>query len=139
MPVETVWTAQGVEWRLTGVLSFGELQELNLKFMSDPRSDRARYQLMDARAMERLDAEAADVKLVGAFDNAQSRSTPHLRIAIIVPADGRFDDHVEAYKSMMGGSTWVVRSFTDEAAARDWVAERDEGAGRRAGSEGAGA
>jgi hypothetical protein len=91
--------------------------------MSDPRSDRARYQLMDVREMEALEAREEDIKVIGAFDNAQSRSTPHMRIAIIVPADHRFDEHVEAYKSMLGTSTWMVQSFTDEAAARAWIAE----------------
>ncbi|MGD2132629.1 MAG: hypothetical protein PVI23_07540 [Maricaulaceae bacterium] len=122
MLAENVWTAHGAEWRLTGVVTREEIDELNRAFTNDPRSDHARYQLLDLRDVPRIDMTMGDAQMVGAYDAAQSLSTPAIRVAILTP-DDRFDDLIAGYAEMLEGGSWTVRAFTDEAEARAWISQ----------------
>ncbi len=120
MPIETTWTAFGVEWRHWGVIAIEEINRVNTDFASDPRSDEVRYQLIDLSAVEALPVLGAELEAVGSFDWAQSLSTPYLKIAIVVP-DDRFDDVLASYERALEQSSWSVRKFMDIDAARAWA------------------
>jgi hypothetical protein len=125
MPVEAKWTSRGVEWRLFGVVTLSDIELENSRFADDSRARRTRYQIIDLRDVERLDLAPSDPMMVGAFDRAQSRSTPGMRIALLAP-DSRFDEALESYMGMLEGTSWRTRIFTDEAAARAWAAAEDD-------------
>jgi hypothetical protein len=122
MPTETTWTARGVEWRYRGDVTLREVEQENSRFANDPRARRTRYQLVDLRAVSQLDVTSKDATLIGAFDRAQSQSSPPIRVAFLV-SDDRFDEHLQVYIAMLEGTSWTARIFTDEDAARAWIAE----------------
>lgn len=120
MPHETKWSARGVEWRYYGVVTADETRKTDNAFYSDPRSDTARYQLIDLRDVEELLFTLHEQEVSAGYDAAQSRSTPNVRVAFVVP-DDRFDETLAVYMQILNNSTWRAKTFTSMEDARAWV------------------
>ena len=123
---ETVWTDHGIEWRMSGVVDLSEINEANAKFSGDPRSDKARYQLADLSEVTELRASDEEMRYVGAYDAAQSLSTPRIRLAFVV-ANDRVLRKLQPYLEMARKGVWLIEVFGDVAAARAWALSDDRG------------
>ncbi|WDI32558.1 hypothetical protein PUV54_05035 [Hyphococcus flavus] len=127
MPHETQWADHGIEWRYFGHVTADEARSADQAFYSDPRSDYARYQLIDLRDVTQLDFPESDQELSAAIDGAASYSVPWVRIGFIVP-DDRFDKALELYIALISKTSWSAKTFTDPEAARRWCENDDESA-----------
>jgi hypothetical protein len=126
LPYEYEWTGHGIEWRMYGVVVLGDLIDAVSRFCGDPRSEHARYRLMDLRDATTTEVSDFDLAYLGAFDKVQSFSTPHVRTAFILP-EGRFHALVAKYSAMLAGSTWEACSFSEESSARAWAQASSRG------------
>ncbi len=119
MTIDTSWGEDGVEYRLSGVVTLEELQGCVFSYSSDPRADTARYKIIDVRSVESAEVTIEQLETLGAFEYGQTLSTPGLRMAFV--SDGRFDMLVDAFTVLMKDSSWTVRSFAEPEAAAAWA------------------
>ncbi|WP_309381586.1 hypothetical protein [Cerasicoccus frondis] len=127
MPYRTNWEPGGFIMIFFGQLSAEEIDEANEAFFRDPRSDLARFQLVDCSGVTKLTASQQDMSRTAAYDLGASRSNPRMQLAFISTLPEMtlgIEQYIEVSKRL--NSTWAFAIFVDEASAREWLQQTPE-------------
>ena len=124
MPVRTTWEAHGIRWEFYGQVAGEEIDRVNNEFLQDPRSEQAKYQIIDARGVTGTDWNARDAHLIAARDFRATRMVRRLRLAFLT-TDPDFGALVDEYVAISRDldTSWEFRRFDDMPSARAWVEE----------------
>ncbi len=122
MPYTTSWEANGIVWMFSGHVSAEEIQRANDEFYKDPRSDTAKYQLIDALNVDSVEWQEADIKEIAAMDAGAGQVIRNLKVAY-VSNNKEISEKLEKYIeiSRILNKSWSFRGFDRIAAALDWV------------------
>lgn len=122
MPYRTKWEERGIVWEFFGEVTGAEIDRANNEFFSNPRSERALYQIVDATGVTGTDWNARDAHVIAAKDFGANRMIKDLKLAFIV-SDPDFsalvDEYVEISRNL--ATTWVFERFDDMEGARAWL------------------
>lgn len=123
MPYRTKWEDRGIVWEFHGDVSARDIERANEEFYADPRSDRTRYQIIDATETASVEWAQRDITHVAAHDAGAAHGNAKLRVAYVA-SDATIVSLLEKYVELARrmNSTWEFRGFADVAAAREWIA-----------------
>ena len=122
MAVKTTWEENGVHWQLTGVVPFQQILNTIEGFYNDVRSDRAKYQLINASKLDAFEVTERDMKCVAAFDYGASKTIKNLKVACVAnnPENKKvFELYIEGSRNL--NSSWKFQIFDNLETAREWV------------------
>lgn len=122
MPYRTEWHEHGVEWEFHGAVTAREIERANDDFYRDERSDRSRYQIIDARRVTSVTWEERDIKVTAAYDLGAARTLKDVKVAYVA-SDDAIRGMLEQYADISRGlnSTWQFQGFADIDSARAWA------------------
>ncbi len=122
MPFRTIWEKEGIKWEFYGLVTAEEIWEANRVFFSDPRSETAKYQIVQTIEISDVKWDPLDIVDVSVNDVAESRSLHRLKIAYITN-NALIKQKIEKYVSISRNlnSDWHFRGFEDEDNARIWL------------------
>ena len=123
MPFSTNWEDRGVVWVFAGDVTAEEIERANAEFYEDPRSDQARYQIIDARAVTSVEWNDMDIKTTAAMDIGAEQVVKNVKVAYIASDPGVMD-LLEQYAdiSRLLNSSWKFKGCETMAEARAWIA-----------------
>jgi len=107
--------------KYSGTVSGNQILSSQKSMTDDGRFDGMRELILDASCIEENTADENDIKLISAVANAQSKTNPFIRNAVILNSseDGQA---LAAYYQSLGESTgWDIELFKTEAEARSWL------------------
>ncbi|WP_309396369.1 hypothetical protein [Cerasicoccus maritimus] len=122
MAYQTTWEPTGFIMRFTGDITGEEIDEANECFFRDPRSDSARFQLVDLSQITSVDISVQDMARTAAYDLGASRSNPRIKLAFVctyAPMTKAVEEYIRVSRSLK--SSWRFAIFEDEASAREWA------------------
>lgn len=124
MPFTKEWEESGFLAQFTDPTDFGEVQQANLQFFSDERSDSCRYAIFDFSGVSSLHISASDLEGIAASDLGASFSIKRLKVALIAES-GSVRKLCEKYISIKreNKSPWVYVIFDDLDSARIWISQ----------------
>lgn len=122
MPYRTRWEPRGIVWTFHGFVSAAEIEAANDEFYRDERSDRARYQIIDALDVDGVEWNDRDITVTAARDSGATRVIRDLKVAYVA-ADAEIVGKLENYVAISRrlNSSWQFRGFATLAAARAWI------------------
>lgn len=123
MSYNTVWEQQGIVWTYGGHVTAREIEQANEAFYNDDRSERARYQIIDALRVRSVEWNDRNIKVAAAYDIGAETVVKHVKVAYVATAPdiiAKMEKYVELARTL--NATWQFRGFRDLAAARAWVA-----------------
>lgn len=126
MPYRTRWHAKGVVWTFFGDVTAAEIEAANDEFYRNPRCERARFQIIDARAVTSVEWSERDIKRTAGYDLGAENLIKDVRVAWVTSDEhiaGLIEKYTDLSRSM--NSSWQFCGFDDPDAARAWAeAER---------------
>lgn len=124
MPHKTTWTANGIIWEYSGIVTLEQVADANTEFYNDPRSDNSKYQIFDVSAVDEIVGDEAQAKRLAAIDHGASRSIPDLKIALVI--NESMLPLAETYMENLSklGCRWDCKTFYFQAEARAWITEQ---------------
>lgn len=105
-----------------GFVSAEEIEVANQEFYNDPRSDRAKYQIIDAREVTGVEWSDRDIAATAAHDLGASQVVQHVRVASVSKDPAiieKLDKYTEILRRM--NSSWQFATFGDIEVAREWA------------------
>ncbi len=124
MPYRMIWEEHGVLWEYYGAVTAPEIEEANDAFYRDPRSDAARYQLVDTLEVTHVEWSDRDIKVTAAYDLGATSLVRNVKVAYVATDPviiGMMEQYVEL--SIRFNSSWKFQGFRDMKSARAWLAE----------------
>lgn len=122
MPYRTTWEAQGILWEFFGRVTAQEIQEANEAFYNDGRSDRAKYQIIDAARVTEVEWEEKKITLTAAYDIGATRTIRTMKVAYVAENEevvDRLEKYIEISRRL--NSNWSFKGFRDLDSARAWA------------------
>lgn len=124
MPYNTIWEKRGVMWRFYGDVTAEEISNANDEFYTDERSDRTRYQIIDALQVTSVEWTEQDISVTAAYDIGADRIIKNVKVAYVANDEeiiSKLEKYIEI--SIKLNSSWQFRGFTELQPAKRWVAE----------------
>ena len=123
MPFTITWEKRGAVTSYYGIVDFHEVFEADRHFNSDPRSDNARYQIIDFTQATPGVVDEDEIKYIAAMDYGASLSIHRLNLALVA-IDPYIRKLCNQYinKCMKKNMTWKFMLFEDMESARIWAA-----------------
>ena len=122
MPFRTHWEDHGIVWTYHGDVTAREIADANDGFYSDERSERIRYQIIDARDVTSVEWSDRDIAMTAGYDIGAERSIKEVKVAYVaVNADivAKLEKYIAISRTL--NSSWQFRGFDTLANAREWV------------------
>lgn len=122
MPYRTYWQERGILWEFYGDVTADEIEEANTDFYRDERSDRARFQIIDARQVTSVEWAERDIKITAAYDIGAASVLKDVKVAYVadnVEILSLLDQYAELSRRLT--SSWQFQGFTDLDSALDWA------------------
>ena len=122
MAYELEYHDSGFHLTHTGVVSIGEINEVNGEIQDSVHFDEHTYQLIDLLQADFSKVVQSHSEMPGATDAVASMRNNEVRVAIVAtdpPAVSFCEHYIEAANSM--GSTWSFAIFPDKASALKWA------------------
>ncbi|NER09381.1 hypothetical protein SAMN06265375_1011120 [Muriicola jejuensis] len=122
MPFRTIWEERGIKWEFYGHVTSAEIEKANETFFSDPRSEKAKYQIVHTLETEGVEWRPMEMVEITMNDVQASRSGMQLKLAYIADNE-RIREKIEKYVAMSKNlnSEWQFKGFRDEVSAREWI------------------
>ncbi|MCM8570115.1 hypothetical protein NE848_12050 [Gramella jeungdoensis] len=122
MPYKTTWEPLGIIWKFYGDVTAEEIEEANIEFYKDERSDEARYQVIDALEVTDVEWNDVDIKEIAAQDKGASFLLHKLKVAY-VSKDEKVTAVLKKYIeiSRILNSSWKFKGFDELAPALKWA------------------
>lgn len=123
MAYQTFWEENGICWKYTGDVTAEEISESQDEFFADYRSKNARYQIIDASAIDSLHWDQSDIVETSANDVGASMAVKDLKIAFVVSEDPEVRKKIDAYIDLCKEmeASWTFGVFKSMDAARAWI------------------
>ncbi len=128
MPYKTTWKENGIVWKFFGYVTAGEIEEANEEFYRDERSDAAKYQVIDALEVSKVEWNEIDIKEMAAHDKGASLYLNRLKVAYISDDEkviGVLKKYMEISRIL--NSSWKFKGFTAKEPAMEWVQKVSSG------------
>ncbi len=124
MPYRTIWEEDGIKWEFYGQVTSDEIREANETFFNDPRSESSRYQIVHTLDTQGVEWRPVEMVEITFNDVAASKSGMQLKLAYIAN-NPKIREKIEKYVTMSRNlnTDWEFKGFTDEEAAREWIAD----------------
>lgn len=122
MPYRTMWEPNGIVWEFYDDVTAQEIEDANDEFYGDPRSDRARYQIIDAANVTSVEWTERDITVAAAYDIGAEHAIKHLRVAYVARNPeivSKLEKYIEIARKL--NKTWQFQGFADVSEARKWV------------------
>jgi hypothetical protein len=122
MPYKTVWEDRGIVWHFEGDVTAAEIEAANEEFYVDERSDRARYQIIDALQVTSVEWSDQNITEAAAMDMGAEASIKRVRVAYVA-TDALIISLLEKYVdiSRMMNTSWQFKGFGELSIAKAWV------------------
>lgn len=122
MPYQTHWEPRGIVWRFYGDVTAQEISNANDEFYTDERSDRAKFQIIDALEVRSVEWSELDIGITAAYDIGADRIIKKIRVAYIA-TDPEIIEKLEKYIeiSRLLNSSWQFEGFRNANDARMWI------------------
>ena len=121
MPYSNVWESRGVCTRFSGTVSAGEYVRSAEEICADPRFDELRFVIKDLLAIDGHSIDRDAVDPIAAIRYGARYSNPNIYL-IVLTADPRLAPLAEPDSKSFLRGLYETCAFTDEAAARRWLA-----------------
>ena len=121
MPYANVWESRGVCTRFSGTVSAGEYVRSAEEICADPRFDELRFVIKDLLAIDGHSIDRDAVDPIAAIRYGARYSNPNIYL-IVLTADPRLAPLAEPDSKSFLRGLYETCAFTDEAAARRWLA-----------------
>ena len=121
MPYANVWESRGVCTRFSGTVSAGEYVRSAEEICADPRFDDLRFVIKDLLAIDGHSIDREAVEPIAAIRYGARYSNPNIYL-IVLTADPRLAPLAEPDSKSFLRGLYETCAFTDEAAARRWLA-----------------
>jgi len=122
MPVKLRWEPHGAMIIPTGVVTADEVHQVQQLILTPPGTLEPKYQVIDARYLEKFDFNQLEMFNISADDLALSRKFSNFKTAMITgnkEVEKTFFDHLKISWSMQPEDQ--LRIFNDLALAREWI------------------
>lgn len=122
MPYRTSWEPAGFLLEHSGLITGDEIDQANQCFFSDPRSDTARYQIIDCSLVTEVDISVHDMSRTAAYDLGASRSNPQIKLAFVSTHPDMtlaIEKYITVSKNLK--TSWRFGIFEDIERAREWA------------------
>lgn len=122
MPYKTYWYSQGIVWEFYGFVSAQEIEDANTEFYNDERSDRAKYQIIDAVKVTGVEWNEHDIVSAAAHDIGADKMIRKVKVAYVAQ-DKDIVDKLEKYIdiSKKMNISWKFKGFDNINSANEWV------------------
>ena len=121
MSYANVWESRGVCTRFHGTVSAGEYVRSAEEICADPRFDELRFVIKDLLAIDGHSIDRDAVDPIAAIRYGARYSNPNIYL-IVLTADPRLAPLAEPDSKSFLRGLYETCAFTDEAAARRWLA-----------------
>ena len=122
MPIKARWELHGAYFKAKGVVLIGEILGARKFMLEPPEGMEPKYQIIDAREIEKFDFDQMDLLNISAGDLAVGRKFPDIKIAVVT---GNFEIE-ETFLGYMKNS-WAMGTkaefglFVELEQARAWI------------------
>ena len=122
MPYRTHWHERGILWEFYGDVTAQEIEEANDAFYRDARSDLAKYQIIDARAVTSVEWQDRDIQATAAYDIGAEATIKNVKVAYVAH-DAGIMNKLEKYADLSRrlNSSWRFQGFDDIDEAKAWA------------------
>ncbi len=125
MSIELNWeSAYCLSVKYFGQLTGAEVLASSLAMSDDPRFESLEAIIVDGSALSEADASDKDIDKIAAVSTAQSKSKPHMNVAMIMGQDEASQSLAAFYQFLMKSTGWNIELFRTEAEARAWLRTR---------------
>jgi len=126
MPYKTKWEPNGIIWEFYDYVTAQEISMANDEFFSDQRSDRARFQIIDASRVTGVEWEERNIREAAAYDLGAETILKNIKVAYVA-TDDKIIDKLEKYIDISKrlNSSWKFKGFGDMESAQEWVSSRN--------------
>lgn len=122
MPIKARWELHGAYFQASGTVMAGEILGARKFMLEPPNGMEPKYQIIDARNVEKFDFDQMDLLNISAGDLAVGRKYPEIKIAVVT-------GKVEIEETMLGymKNSWAMGTkaefglFIDLPQARNWI------------------
>ena len=111
---------QGLVFRFSGNVNYGEITIANQKGWEHPGWDKHQYQIWDFCNAKQLDASELEAKMTASMDKVHTQRTRPMKFALVSDNE-QIIKLLEVYVAISEGENMEAQIFTDEASARDWI------------------
>lgn len=122
MPYTTQWESKGIVWKFYGDVTATEISNANDEFYSNPQSDKAKYQIIDALQVTTVEWSELNIKKTAAYDIGANRVIKDLKVAYVADNDeiiSKLENYIEISRHL--NSSWQFKGFHEMDDAREWV------------------
>ena len=122
MPYRTIWEPVGIVWEFYGDVTAEEIQNANNEFYEDARSDKAKYQIIDALKVKSVEWNEIDISVVAAHDIGANHSIKDLNVAYVADDDeiiSKLEKYIEISRRME--TSWRFMGFKSLKDAKEWA------------------
>jgi len=125
MPYLTKWEDRGIRWEFFGDVTAEEIEKANKEFYNDERSDRAKYQIVDATKISTVEWNDLEIVKTAAYDIGAGHVIKNLKVAYVAHNKeivSKIEKYIEISKRL--NSSWIFKGFDDFESAREWVTSK---------------
>lgn len=122
MPYNTEWENKGIIWKFYDHVSAQEIEDANAEFYGDERSDRSKYQIIDALNVSSLEWNEIDIASAAAHDIGAERIIKNMKVAYVAKDEdiiAKLEKYIDISKRL--NSSWKFKGFEDLLQAKKWV------------------
>ena len=119
MPYETTWEKKGIYFKLYGIVTGNDIEQLTIDFFGDSRFDDIRYLIADFMSIDDLVMSDDQLESVAAQDMAAAITNPNVKIAIIT-THPRMIELTTMFGNMFGEHPWKISVHENIEEARRW-------------------
>ena len=120
MPYETKREGnKGIYWKLTGIVTGNEIEQLTVEIFGDSQFDNLRYLILDFLNIDDFIMSNEELESVAAQDMAAAITNPYIKIAIIT-THPRAIELANMFGHMFGGHPWEISVHGNIEEARRW-------------------
>ncbi|NND15685.1 MAG: hypothetical protein HKN89_05125 [Eudoraea sp.] len=122
MPIKARWEFHGVYYAPIGVVGAAEIRRAQHFMFNPPESIVPKYQIIDARRLERFDLNEMEKFNISANDALLIKKYPGFKVAMITASktiEKAFTDHIQTSQQLKTKAE--MKHFKSIEAAREWI------------------
>ena len=119
MPYETTWEKKGIYWKLYGIVTGNDIEQLTIDVFGDSRFDDIRYVILDFLNIDDFDMSDDELESIAAQDLAAAITNPYVKIAVIT-THPRVMELSTMFGKIFGEHPWKVSVHENIEEARRW-------------------
>ena len=104
---------------LEGDVTYIEINQVQNKFLSDPRYDHSKYAIINFSKVTSLNITEDQIKIISEFDKGSARWNKEVRLALIAQ-DKLIKEVLNTYSELMKEFGWNIKIFNKQDKAIEW-------------------